>query len=71
MISSFTANGGIIFDEETGAPKVLSDPMQNYMESKVGNVFIAKEMANRYGGEGILSLVRLILKYHFRVDESN
>ncbi|KAL3260167.1 NAD(P)-binding protein [Aspergillus welwitschiae] len=56
MISSFTANGGIIFDEESGAPKVLSDPMQNYMESKVGNVFIAKEMANRYGGEGILSL---------------
>lgn len=61
MLASFAATGGIIFDDESDSPKVLSDAMQNYMESKVGNMFIAKEMAKRYGGDGILSLVRLAL----------
>ncbi|KAL4947473.1 NAD(P)-binding protein [Aspergillus filifer] len=51
-----TAQNGIIFDEETGAPKVLKDSMENYMQSKVGNVFLANETAKRAGGDGVLSL---------------
>jgi hypothetical protein len=35
--------------------------MKHYMQSKVGNVYLAHETAKRLGGEGILSLVRV---YH-------
>ncbi|KAL2831124.1 NAD(P)-binding protein [Aspergillus cavernicola] len=56
IIAVSVAKGGIIFDEQTGAPKVLRDPMENYMESKVGNVFLANEMAKRAGKDGILNL---------------
>lgn len=43
----------------TGSPKILSDPMNNYMQSKVGNVFLAHEWARKLGGEGILSMVSM------------
>lgn len=52
-----TIKGGMSFDPETGSPKIPSDPMSNYMQSKVGNVFLAHECAKRLGGEGILSMV--------------
>ncbi|KAL1980998.1 hypothetical protein VTN96DRAFT_3262 [Rasamsonia emersonii] len=51
-----TIKGGMSFDPETGSPKIPSDPMSNYMQSKVGNVFLAHECAKRLGGEGILSM---------------
>lgn len=58
MISASVVQGGISFDKQTGAPKVLKNAMENYMQSKVGNLFIASEMAKRHRGDGILSLVR-------------
>lgn len=57
MIAVSVPQGGIVFDEKTGAPKVLKNAMENYMESKVGNVFLASEAARRLGGDGIISLV--------------
>ncbi|KAL4906774.1 hypothetical protein BDW74DRAFT_149602 [Aspergillus multicolor] len=56
IIEFSTAQNGIVFDEQTGAPKVLPDPMENYMESKVGGVFFAGEMSKRSGSDGIFSL---------------
>ncbi|PYI34388.1 NAD(P)-binding protein [Aspergillus indologenus CBS 114.80] len=56
LLSAFVAHGGIVFDEERGAPTVLKNAMENYMQSKVGNVFLAREMARRVGGDGVMSL---------------
>ncbi|TAQ85872.1 hypothetical protein B7494_g5827 [Chlorociboria aeruginascens] len=56
LINIMTPQGGIIFDEKTGGPKVLSNPMENYMESKIGNVFFAAVTAERLASDGILSL---------------
>ena len=49
--------GGIQFDEKSGSPKVLANTMHNYMQSKVGNVFLASEAAKRLGGDGVISMV--------------
>ena len=57
MIAAFTPSGGIQFDEKSGSPKVLANTMHNYMQSKVGNVFLASEAAKRLGGDGVLSMV--------------
>ena len=57
MINVSTPRGGILWDDETGKPKVLKAPMENYMESKVGNVFLASEAAVRLGEAGIISMV--------------
>jgi len=69
LLAVGTIKGGITFDPATGSPKILSDPMNNYMQSKVGDVFLAHEWAKRLGGEGILSMVwehfPLVL-HHFR-----
>ncbi|EEU35223.1 uncharacterized protein NECHADRAFT_54507 [Fusarium vanettenii 77-13-4] len=51
-----TPKGGIIWDESNTAPKVVSNQMENYMMSKVGNVFLAHETARRLGGEGVVSI---------------
>jgi retinol dehydrogenase-12 len=59
MLTVGTVPGGIIFDSKTGQPKVLSDAMKNYMQSKVGNVFLANESAKRLGKDGIICLVSL------------
>ncbi|KUL91657.1 hypothetical protein ZTR_01259 [Talaromyces verruculosus] len=56
VIAYGVVRGGFIFDDRTGTPAVLKDPMENYMQSKVGNVFLASEMARRMGEYGILSL---------------
>ena len=32
--------------------------MENYMQSKVGNVFLAAETAKRMGKDGIINVVR-------------
>jgi NAD(P)-dependent dehydrogenase (short-subunit alcohol dehydrogenase family) len=67
IIAHSVVRGGFVFDDRTGAPAVLKDPMENYMQSKVGNVFFASEMARRMGKDGILSLVGLPLPSHVAV----
>ncbi|KAK0661026.1 putative oxidoreductase [Lasiodiplodia hormozganensis] len=48
---------GVDLDEETGAPKVLSLPQQNYGQSKSGNLFLGTEFARRYSkDDGIVSV---------------
>ncbi|KAJ0425975.1 NAD(P)-binding protein [Aspergillus carlsbadensis] len=56
IIAHSVVRGGFAFDDRTGAPAVLKNAMENYMQSKVGNVFFASEMARRMGKDGILSL---------------
>lgn len=57
LVNVATAAGGIVFDEATGAPKVLKNAMENYMQTKVGNVFLTHECAKRLGADGVISLV--------------
>ena len=57
MITFSVPPGGIQFSKESGNPKVLKNKMQNYMQSKVGNVFLASEAAKRVGKNGIISVV--------------
>lgn len=57
MITASVPPGGIQFKEKGGSPKVLKNSMQNYMQSKVGNVFLASEAAKRLGGDGVISMV--------------
>ena len=59
FISGSLKDGGMVFDSATGSPKVLPDAMENYMESKVGNVFLAHEWGKRLGGDGVISMVRI------------
>ncbi|OJD32888.1 short-chain dehydrogenase [Diplodia corticola] len=47
---------GVDLDEQTGEPKVLGTPQQNYGQSKSGNVFLGTEFARRYSKDsGIVS----------------
>lgn len=59
MITASVPQGGIRFEEKSkgGKPQVLKNAMQNYMQSKVGNVFLASETAKRLGNKGVISLV--------------
>lgn len=61
MITASVPPGGIQFNEKSGSPKILKNAMQNYMQSKVGNVFLASEAAKRFGDDGIISMVGLTL----------
>ena len=63
MITVSVPPGGIQF-EKSGRPKVLKNAMQNYMQSKVGNVFLASETAKRLGEKGVISLVGQISPSH-------
>ncbi|KAL9109737.1 MAG: hypothetical protein Q9227_005606 [Pyrenula ochraceoflavens] len=56
MVAVGTHQNGIVFDENTGAPKVLKNAMENYMESKVGNLFLASETAKSWEKDGIISV---------------
>ncbi|KAL3464331.1 NAD(P)-binding protein [Aspergillus heterothallicus] len=56
IIAHGVVRGGFVFDDRTGAPAVLKDGLENYMQSKVGNVFFASEMARRMGDDGVISL---------------
>ncbi len=56
MITASVPDGGIQFDK-SGSPKVLKNAMQNYMQTKVGNVFLASEAAKRLRKDGIISMV--------------
>ncbi|KAK3380939.1 hypothetical protein B0H63DRAFT_494901 [Podospora didyma] len=51
------APGGVVWDDTTSSPTQLK-AMENYMQSKTGDVFLAHEFAQRMGGEGVISVVR-------------
>lgn len=53
--------GVIAWDEERREPRVVKSQMENYMMSKVGNVFLAQDTARRLGSKGVLSVVSLPL----------
>lgn len=57
IINFWIPPGGISFDEKTGSPKVLKSAMPNYLQTKVGNVFLASEAAKRLGRDGVISVV--------------
>jgi len=56
MISFGTPRGGIRWDDSAGRPKVLGSPMDNYMGSKVGGVFLAHDAARRLGKDGVIAV---------------
>ena len=57
LMTASVPPGGIQFDEKSGSPRILKNAMQNYMQSKVGNVFLASKAAKRLGGDGVISMV--------------
>ncbi|KAI7255675.1 hypothetical protein KC343_g1084 [Hortaea werneckii] len=57
-VSSFISQapkGGVQFDERTGTPRLLKG-MENYLQSKAGEVLLAEEWNRRYEGEGVLNV---------------
>ena len=56
MMHLDTIDGGMIFTKD-GVPKVLPKPMLNYIQSKVGESWIAAEFAKRLADNKILSVV--------------
>jgi retinol dehydrogenase 12 len=48
--------GGMSFQAD-GTPEVLTKFMANYMQSKVGDAWLADRFAKRLGEHGILSVV--------------
>jgi len=57
-VSSFISQapkGGVQFDERTGTPRLLKG-MENYLQSKAGEVLLAAEWNRRYEGEGVLNV---------------
>jgi retinol dehydrogenase 12 len=57
MVSIGGPPGGMAWDEKTAAPKVHKSQMENYVQSKVGDVYLAHEYAQRMAENGLLSLV--------------
>ncbi|KAK1854759.1 hypothetical protein CCHR01_02570 [Colletotrichum chrysophilum] len=56
MISLGAPKGGVVWNAANDAPKELGDSMGDYMQSKVGVVFLAKEFANKTENGGIISV---------------
>lgn len=56
MVAVATPQGGVLWSEETGQPKVLKNAMESYMETKAGNMFLASEYAKRSRKDGVISL---------------
>ncbi|KAI6842710.1 hypothetical protein KC332_g3366 [Hortaea werneckii] len=57
-VSSFISQaprGGVQLYERTGAPRLLKG-MENYLQSKAGEVLLAEEWNRRYEGEGVLNV---------------
>ena len=57
MITASVPPGGIELNDKSGSPQILKNAMQDYMQSKADNVFLASETAKRLGGDGIISMV--------------
>ncbi|OHF02116.1 hypothetical protein CORC01_02695 [Colletotrichum orchidophilum] len=56
MISLGAPKGGVVWDDANGAPKLSGDAMSDYMQGKVGCVFLADEFAKRVKEDGIVSV---------------
>ena len=67
MVAVATIQDGIRLNDTTGSPVVLDNAMENYMQSKVGNVFLASETSKQLGQEGIISLVGCFRGYKRRI----
>ena len=77
MISLGAPKGGIVWDDDDegddvgggkggGRPKLAKASMENYMQSKVGSVFLAHEYAKRLGRDGVISVVSISFLFsHF------
>jgi len=55
MMAWIAPKGGVQFDA-SGKPQQLK-AMDNYMQSKVGDVFLASEFAKRFASDGFISVV--------------
>lgn len=55
IVGTGPPKGGVQFDEN-GNPKQFSG-MENYMQTKAGDVYLASEFAKRLGDDRILSVV--------------
>lgn len=60
MLQRSIPQNGMGFDDK-GAPKILTNFMGNYMQTKVGVAWLADKFSRRLGKSGILSVVSLIL----------
>jgi NAD(P)-dependent dehydrogenase (short-subunit alcohol dehydrogenase family) len=58
MVTVGTPKGGVVFGTD-GKPKLLGMSMDNYMQSKSGNIYLAHEWAGRLGDSGVVSVVSL------------
>jgi len=56
MVAVATVSEGIRFEPDGSSPVVLDNVMQDYMQSKVGNTFLAYEAAKRMGGTGVINV---------------
>jgi retinol dehydrogenase-12 len=52
---AFSPTGGVVFQQD-GFPTVHCLQSLNYIQSKIGNVYLASEFAARYGRNGIISV---------------
>ena len=57
MVNARAPKGGIVWDEAVGKPKLLAGPMDQYMQTKVGDVLLAHEWGERLASDGIVSVV--------------
>jgi len=57
MMNTHSFEGGMAFTED-GTPEIQPKPMINYMQSKVGESWLAAVFAKRLGDKKILSVVR-------------
>lgn len=60
MVNASAPKGGIVWDEALNKPKVLPGGMDQYMQTKVGDVLLAHEWGERLGSDGIVSVVSFI-----------
>jgi len=56
MVAVGTPKGGVVFGTD-GKPKQLGASLDNYMQSKSGNIYLAHEWASRLGDKGVVSVV--------------
>ena len=68
-LAAGTPKGGIEWDADRNAPKVIKNAMMNYMQSKVGNVFLASEAARHLKEKGIISLVGLCPRLYYTLSD--
>lgn len=59
MVNVGTPQGGVIFDKQTGNPAQMKG-MDNYMQSKAGELFLAKEFSREWADLNIASVVRTV-----------